>query len=337
MPLLAAAGIGAAGSIIGGFLGSNASKKAAQIQQQNAQRVAGMATDAATSGSQIVDAAQGNAYNVLAGNQNGTGSLLAALYSGQMGMLNPYQAAGTQGITSLANMLQPGGELTQQFSFNPSDLENDPGYQFQLAQGQKALNASAAARGALVSGGALKAMSNYNQGLAGTSFQNAYNRALTTFQTNRSNTLQGLNMLIGAGQTANAEALQAGEFYGGTQSQNNEFYSGQQSNDEMIAAQLKAGYGLTAAQIAGSALTGGANAQAAGTVGSANAWNGAIGGITNAAQLYGLSSMMAQPRSYVDGSVPAGTPTGVPPGAMPPPFAPSYTLPPAPYVPAYAG
>lgn len=355
MPVLAAAGIGAAGNIVSGIIGSSAASKAAKIQAANAQRVAGMATDAGNNASKLVndatnqsqqgiDGGHTDAFNILQANQGGTSDLLKGLYGDQMNMLNPYQQAGTQGITSLMSMLAPGGDLTKQFDFQGKDLENEPGYQFQLQQGNKALQASAAARGALQSGGNLKAMSNYNQGLAGTSFQNAYNRALTTFQTNRSNTMQGLNTLIGVGQNANSQALQAGEFYGGTQSQNNEFYGGQMSNNDMLSAQLKANYGmqgaeyqgdtgLKAAQIAGNALTGGANAQAAGTVGSANAWNSAIGGVTNAAQLYSLQSMFPQ---RVDGSVPAGTPAGVPPGAMPQPWMPNPTLTP-PYVGAYPG
>lgn len=66
-------------------------------------------------------------------------------------------------------------------SFNPTDLQNDPGYQFQLQQGEQALNRAQAARGNYFSGEALKAAQDYGQGLAGTSFDAANNR----FNTNR--------------------------------------------------------------------------------------------------------------------------------------------------------
>lgn len=60
--------------------------------------------------------------------------------------------------------------------FTGEDLQNDPGYQFQLQQGEQALARSQAARGNLFSGSALKAAQDYGQGLAGTSFDNANNR-----------------------------------------------------------------------------------------------------------------------------------------------------------------
>jgi hypothetical protein len=61
-------------------------------------------------------------------------------------------------------------------SFNPEDLQNDPGYQFQLQQGEQALQRSQAARGNVFSGAALKAAQEYGQGLAGTTFDAANSR-----------------------------------------------------------------------------------------------------------------------------------------------------------------
>lgn len=60
--------------------------------------------------------------------------------------------------------------------FAISDYEADPGYAFRLAQGTKALENTAAARGNQLSGATLKAMSEYNQGQASQEYQNAYNR-----------------------------------------------------------------------------------------------------------------------------------------------------------------
>jgi hypothetical protein len=57
-------------------------------------------------------------------------------------------------------------------------LANDPGYQWRMDQGRKALEASAAARGGLFSGATGKALVDYGQGLASQEYDKAYGRAL---------------------------------------------------------------------------------------------------------------------------------------------------------------
>lgn len=57
-----------------------------------------------------------------------------------------------------------------------SFLEMDPGYQFRLSEGSKAVERSQAARGGLLSGAAAKEMAGYSQGLASQEYGNAYNR-----------------------------------------------------------------------------------------------------------------------------------------------------------------
>jgi len=52
----------------------------------------------------------------------------------------------------------------------------DPGYAFRLQEGQRSVDNSAAARGSTLSGGALKALQRYGQGMASQEFQNSYNR-----------------------------------------------------------------------------------------------------------------------------------------------------------------
>lgn len=88
------------------------------------------------------------------------------------------------------------GKYTRDFGM--ADFTTDPGYAFRLAEGQKALDRAAAARGGLISGGALKAAQRYGQDFASNEFTNAFNR----YQTNRANQLQPLQSLMGAGQTA---------------------------------------------------------------------------------------------------------------------------------------
>jgi hypothetical protein len=120
----------------------------------------------------------------------------------------------------------------------------DPSYEFRFKEGQKALERSAASRGTLLTGGTLKALASFGQGLASTEFGNIFNR-------NYQLANLGLNA---AGQAAGA----------GTS------YSGQIGN--MAGNQ---------AQDTANLITGAGNAQAAGTVGAGNAWSNTIGNLGN--------------------------------------------------------
>lgn len=79
-----------------------------------------------------------------------------------------------------------------------ADIEIDPGYQFRLDEGLKALDRTASARGGLLSGGALKAATRYGQNMGSQEYQNAYGR----YQTNRANQLNPLGSLMSSGQNA---------------------------------------------------------------------------------------------------------------------------------------
>lgn len=76
----------------------------------------------------------------------------------------------TAGTTQLGNVLGLNGAAGNQQALQT--LQNTPGYQFQLQQGDNSINAAAAANGTLNSGNQLTALSNYNQGLAGTTYNN---------------------------------------------------------------------------------------------------------------------------------------------------------------------
>jgi hypothetical protein len=58
-------------------------------------------------------------------------------------------------------------------------LKMDPSYQFRFAEGQRALDRSAAARGGALSGGAIKASARFGQNLASTEYSNVWNRLAT--------------------------------------------------------------------------------------------------------------------------------------------------------------
>lgn len=99
------------------------------------------------------------------------------------------------------------GSLAKNFS--TEDFQTDPGYDFRLSEGQKAIDRSAAAKGGLLSGAAVKAAARYGQDFASNEYQNAYNR-YNTNQTNLYNRLAGIS---GAGQTASNNLATQGTNY----------------------------------------------------------------------------------------------------------------------------
>jgi hypothetical protein len=95
------------------------------------------------------------------------------MFNKQLELQQPFQEAG---VNALAKMQK--GVVSDYM---------DPSYQFRLGEGMKALERQAAARGGLISGGALKAAQRYGQDYASQEFGNAYNR---------------LAAMAGVGQTA---------------------------------------------------------------------------------------------------------------------------------------
>jgi hypothetical protein len=122
-------------------------------------------------------------------------------YSAAQGRYTPYAGVGAQGMQNLGNL--------GSFSFNPSDLSNDPGYQFEKQQGQAGLNASAFAKGIGASGATAQAMDYFNQQLASTKYGEAYNRALSTYGTNLGAAQWETN--FGAGIAGNQATLDLGQ------------------------------------------------------------------------------------------------------------------------------
>jgi hypothetical protein len=118
----------------------------------------------------------------------------------QVELQAPFREAGVRALPELeaASRYTPFG--MQQFTA-------DPGYGFRLAEGQKALDRQAAARGGLISGGALKAAQRYGQEMGSQEYTNAFNR----YQTERQARLNPLQSLAGVGQTSVAQLGAAGQ------------------------------------------------------------------------------------------------------------------------------
>lgn len=231
--------LGGVGSLFGGLFGSNASNQATQQYVQGLQQ----------------------AQNSLGNSQ-----------SQALSNLSPYLQAGSQATGTLSQMLATPGQglltpWTQQFTAPTAEqAAQTPGYQFQLQQGENALQNSAAAQGGLLSGGTLAGLNNYAQGVASTNYQNTFNNALTQYQqayqsflNNQNNTYSRLAGLSGQGLSA---AGNAGNIITG------------------IGGDIASLYGQQGA------------ARAAGTIGSANALGGILPGMSNSLLQYGLLSQL---------------------------------------------
>lgn len=142
---------------------------------------------------------------------NATGAQLA-MYNQTVGNEQPYMTAGNNALSTLAGQLPtlntPMGIMP---SINNTNWKQfmSPAYDFQLQQGEQALQNSQAAQDGVLSGAALKGLVNYNQNMAGTAFQNAFNDYQTQYgnqfnqyQTQNQNIFNRLSSLAQLGQNA---------------------------------------------------------------------------------------------------------------------------------------
>lgn len=108
------------------------------------------------------------------------GSIYSNLGSALLGGLNS-MSANDNAEKSLITAQQKALSRFQPYvdaRFDPGDLTKDSGYQFRLQEGEKAIGRQQAAKGGYFSGAALKAAQDYGQGLADTTYNEAYNRWL---------------------------------------------------------------------------------------------------------------------------------------------------------------
>lgn len=315
MPLIAA-GIMVAGSIASSLIAKSGAKSAANTAA-TADSTVGNAINNATQGgvsaisaltgqgqAGVASATQGGQSTITAG-QSAANTQLGNVYLSQLANTQPYQEAGAQGVTALQAATAPGGALAGTFQApTEAEVENTPGYQFQLKQGTQAIEQSQAANGLLQSGGTLKGLEQYGQGLASTTYQQAYNNALTGYQTNFNNTFNSLSSLAGIGLSSTAQANQAAQNYGNLFSSNTMTGSAEAANLGLQGAENISATGLSGATAAsqlgvqgtveaGNAFMGAGNAAAAGQAGQANAVAQGVNGVAQAAG--GYFSSLAQP------------------------------------------
>jgi hypothetical protein len=221
---VASALIGGAAALGSGLLASSGAKKAAKAQTQAAQ------------------AAE---------------QTQRQMFERQVELQEPFRQAGMTAQQQIMQLLGIGGDASAEGygslarPFGQADFEQDPGYAFRQAEGMKALERSAAARGGLMSGATMKGIQRFGQDLASQEYQNAFNR----YQIERAARLNPLQSLMGSGQSA---------------------------------ANVMTGATGQAASNIGQMQLGAGQARASGYVGQANALAGALGSIGQAALQYPL-------------------------------------------------
>lgn len=125
--------------------------------------------------------AAGDAADELSGAATDATALDKYIYDNNIKLNQPFYDSGLAANNKLSNLAGVSG--TPDYS----GFYADPGYQFRMDEGNKAVERSAAARGGLLSGATMKAMTRYSQGLASSEYGNYTNR---------------LASLAGVGQTA---------------------------------------------------------------------------------------------------------------------------------------
>ena len=212
-----AAAIGATAAIGGALIASSGAKSAAKTQAQAAERA---------------------------------GDVQERMFERQVELQAPFREAGLTAQQQIMQLLGIGGDKTaagygsMAQPFGTQQFQQDPGYAFRQAEGMKALERSAAARGGLLSGSTMKGIQRFGQDLASQEYQNAFNR----YQVERANKLNPLQSLMGAGQS---------------------------SANVLTGAAGNLGQGLAQSELAAG------QARASGYIGGANALNQAIGGVSN--------------------------------------------------------
>ena len=219
MPL-AAAVVGSA--VVGAYSASRASKTQAQAAQ--------------------------NASDTQLQAQRESNELQREMYDQNRADMQPWREAGMGQLSQLTAGLKPGGEFNR--NFGRADFQADPGYAFRQAEGQKAIDNSAASRGSALSGATLKALTRFGQDTASSEYQNSYNR----WNNDVSNRFNRISGVAGTGQQATQQIGQYGQSTAGNIAQGNM---------------------NTANNVASNTIQAG-NARASGYVGMANALTGGV-------------------------------------------------------------
>lgn len=300
-----AAGVGGLGSVASGAIGAGAASSAASTQAAAAQT-------AAQAQLAMFQEQEQNLQPFMTGGQSGLNSLLS-----MMGLNTGQAAQGGFGSSQFgSNVTLPGGNpipggnaipnaaVPKAIPFQPTmaQLEQTPGYQFTLQQGELATQNQFGSQGLGLSGAAMKGGAQYAAGLASTTYQQQFNN----YQTQYENQIQQFSNTVGLGQTQFSDLLnqQQTGFADSMQEQQQAFSDTLQQRQQQYnmlggltnlgesASAMTANMGMQAQTQANNYLTSGAAASAAGTIGAANSAIGGINGLGGAIQNYAYMSQI---------------------------------------------
>ena len=258
--------IPAGASLLGGYLSSSGQQKAAETGATSSREAALIQAAAAEQAlrlqKQLADEqVLRNAPTVQAGDTARNRMLDLIGLSGRTGAAGygsanqPFSMAGFDPNSLMRN-------------FGAADFQTDPGYNFRLSEGLKAIDRQAAARGGLISGAGLKAAGRFGGDLASQEYGNAFNR----FQTNRASQA-GLYT-----DALNRERTRQMDEYGRLSD-----FTTRGANAAAGTGSSQAAYGTNAAnlmsqgaQAMGQGVIGAGQATAAGQMGAGNTYNNAI-------------------------------------------------------------
>lgn len=112
----------------------------------------------------------------------------------------PWRVAGGEAVTRLADMTRPGYDHT-----------TSPGYEFRFGEGTRAIEGSAASRGTHLSGGTLKDLVRFGQGIAADDFNDQFNRTASVAEGGRQVATSGAQLGANAGSGAAALFARQGD------------------------------------------------------------------------------------------------------------------------------
>ena len=175
---------------------------------------AAMIAGGATLASSLIGSnAASRAAKTQAGSADQATQLQERMFNKQLELQEPFRQSGINALNKIES-----GDIMGSM---------DPSYSFRFQEGLKALDRQAAARGGLISGGALKAAQRYGQEFASNEFGNAYNRlasragfgqtastnmggAAGQFGANAGNLMTGAGAARASGYVGGANALTSG-------------------------------------------------------------------------------------------------------------------------------
>ena len=248
LPLLALGGIAAGSAIAGGianYLGNREQANAAERASRETNRLARRAQDLAISRSRmgaegIVQAGEQGRTDLRNAYASGIGDLGFARNAALGSISRGYGQAGSMargGLEQAQGYLGAGRDNSLSALYggygqaegalqgmgydfrDPSAAMMDPGMAFRQQQGEQAIERAASARGGRLGGAQLKALAEYNQGLASQEYGAAFQRQNTLDQQRAANQMQQATSLAGlysslgsqaAGMEQNYASQQAG-------------------------------------------------------------------------------------------------------------------------------